>query len=66
MAKAIAGASGVPFLFATGSGFANMFMGIGNLKVRKLFKKGSRDVGQVRRRPSSSSTRSTRWALGAR
>jgi len=30
----------VPFLFATGSGFANMFMGIGNLKVRKLFKKG--------------------------
>jgi cell division protease FtsH len=40
MAKAIAGASGVPFLFATGSGFANMFMGIGNLKVRKLFKKG--------------------------
>jgi cell division protease FtsH len=39
MAKAIAGASGVPFLFATGSGFANMFMGIGNLKVRKLFKK---------------------------
>ena len=40
MAKAIAGASGVPFLFATGSGFANMFMGIGNMKVRKLFKKG--------------------------
>ncbi|MGH2576661.1 MAG: AAA family ATPase, partial [Actinomycetota bacterium] len=39
MAKAIAGASGVPFLFATGSGFANMFIGIGNLKVRKLFKK---------------------------
>jgi len=39
MAKAIAGASGVPFLFATGSGFSNMFMGIGNLKVRKLFKK---------------------------
>jgi cell division protease FtsH len=39
MAKAIAGASGVPFLFATGSGFAAMFIGIGNLKVRKLFKK---------------------------
>jgi cell division protease FtsH len=39
MAKAIAGASGVPFLFATGSGFANMFLGIGNLKVRRLFKK---------------------------
>jgi cell division protease FtsH len=39
MAKAVAGASGVPFLFATGSGFANMFLGIGNLKVRRLFKK---------------------------
>jgi cell division protease FtsH len=39
MAKAIAGATGVPFLFATGSGFANMFLGIGNLKVRRLFKK---------------------------
>ncbi|MGZ8636571.1 MAG: AAA family ATPase [Actinomycetota bacterium] len=39
MAKAIAGASGVPFLYATGSGFANMFMGIGNMKVRRLFTK---------------------------
>jgi cell division protease FtsH len=39
MAKAIAGATGVPFLYATGSGFANMFFGVGNLKVRKLFKK---------------------------
>jgi len=39
MAKAVAGASGVPFLYATGSGFANMFMGIGNMKVRRLFKK---------------------------
>jgi cell division protease FtsH len=39
MAKAIAGASGVPFLYATGSGFANMFIGIGNMKVRRLFTK---------------------------
>ena len=39
MAKAIAGATGVPFLYATGSGFANMFIGIGNLKVRRLFTK---------------------------
>ncbi len=39
MAKAVAGASGVPFLYSTGSGFANMFVGIGNLKVRSLFKK---------------------------
>jgi cell division protease FtsH len=39
MAKAIAGASGVPFLYATGSGFSNMFMGVGNMKVRRLFTK---------------------------
>jgi cell division protease FtsH len=39
MAKAIAGSAQVPFLFASGSGFASMFMGIGNLKVRKMFKK---------------------------
>src|SRR5205823_11666627 len=39
MAKAIAGATGVPFLYSTGSGFANMFFGVGNLKVRRLFKK---------------------------
>ncbi|MBI4259841.1 MAG: AAA family ATPase [Actinobacteria bacterium] len=39
MAKAIAGATGVPFLYATGSGFANMFIGIGNLKVRRMFSK---------------------------
>ncbi len=39
MAKAIAGASGVPFLFSTGSGFAAMFLGIGNMKVRRLFKR---------------------------
>ncbi|MGH2540366.1 MAG: AAA family ATPase [Actinomycetota bacterium] len=39
MAKAVAGASGVPFLFATGSGFSNMFLGIGNMKVRRLFRR---------------------------
>jgi cell division protease FtsH len=39
MAKAIAGSAGVPFLFSSGSGFASMFMGIGNLKVRRMFKK---------------------------
>src|SRR5438093_6076347 len=39
LAKAVAGATGVPVLYTTGSGFANMFIGIGNLKVRSLFKK---------------------------
>lgn len=39
MAKAIAGSASVPFLYASGSGFASMFMGIGNLKVRRMFTK---------------------------
>ena len=39
MAKAVAGASGVPFLSSSGSGFAAMFMGVGNMKVRRLFKR---------------------------
>jgi cell division protease FtsH len=39
MAKAIAGEAQVPFLYSSGSGFASMFMGIGNLKVRRMFKK---------------------------
>ena len=39
MAKAVAGASGVPFLFASGSGFASTFIGIAPLKVRRMFKR---------------------------
>ncbi|HWO71163.1 MAG TPA: AAA family ATPase [Actinomycetota bacterium] len=39
LAKAIAGSSSVPFLYASGSGFANMFLGIPQLKMRRLFSK---------------------------
>ncbi|HEX9123471.1 MAG TPA: AAA family ATPase [Actinomycetota bacterium] len=39
LAKAVAGATGVPFLYTSGSGFASMFFGVGNLKVRRLFKR---------------------------
>jgi cell division protease FtsH len=39
LAKAVAGEAGVPFLFANGSGFSSMFMGIGNMKMRSLFSK---------------------------
>src|SRR5918996_3272876 len=39
MAKAIAGHAQVPILVADGSRFASMFMGIGNLKVRRMFTK---------------------------
>jgi len=39
MAKAVAGATGVPFVYTSGSGFASMFMGVGNMKVRRLFRR---------------------------
>jgi len=39
MAKAIAGECNVPFLYASGAGFANMFLGVPQLKVRGMFKK---------------------------
>jgi cell division protease FtsH len=39
MAKAIAGSSSVPFVYASGTSFANMFFGVGNLRVSYLFRK---------------------------
>lgn len=42
MAKAVAGTVGVPFIYTPASGFANMFMGIGNLRVALLFRKAKK------------------------
>ncbi|MGQ0679121.1 MAG: AAA family ATPase [Actinomycetota bacterium] len=42
MAKAVAGTVGVPFIYTPASGFANMFMGIGNLRVMMLFRKAKK------------------------
>jgi cell division protease FtsH len=39
LGKAIAGSAKVPFVYASGTSFTNMFMGIGNLRVMRLFKK---------------------------
>jgi cell division protease FtsH len=39
MAKAVAGEAKVPFIYASGTSFSNMFMGVGNLRVARLFKK---------------------------
>lgn len=43
LAKAIAGEADVPFFFASGSEFDEMFVGIGAARVRKLFGKGRRN-----------------------
>jgi cell division protease FtsH len=39
LGKAIAGSANVPFVYASGTSFNNMFMGIGNLRIMRLFKK---------------------------
>jgi cell division protease FtsH len=38
LARSIAGEAGVPFLFASGSDFVEMFAGVGAARIRKLFK----------------------------
>jgi cell division protease FtsH len=39
LGKAIAGSSEVPFIYASGTSFSNMFFGVGNLRVAYLFRK---------------------------
>jgi cell division protease FtsH len=39
LGKAIAGSAKVPFVYASGTSFNNMFMGVGNLRIMRLFKK---------------------------
>lgn len=39
MAKAVAGEAGVPFYYASGSDFIEMYVGLGAKRVRSLFKK---------------------------
>jgi len=42
LGKAIAGSAKVPFVYASGTSFNNMFMGIGNLRIASLFRKARR------------------------
>jgi len=42
LARAIAGEAGVPFLFASGSDFVEMYAGVGASRVRKLFRDARR------------------------
>ncbi|HEV7679894.1 MAG TPA: AAA family ATPase [Candidatus Dormibacteraeota bacterium] len=39
LAKAIAGETGVPFMYASGASFTAMFLGVGNLRISRMFKK---------------------------
>jgi cell division protease FtsH len=42
LGKAIAGSAKVPFVYASGTSFSNMFMGVGNLRIAFLFRKARR------------------------
>jgi cell division protease FtsH len=42
LGKAIAGSAKVPFVYASGTSFSNMFMGVGNLRIASLFRKARR------------------------
>ncbi|MGH9222437.1 MAG: AAA family ATPase [Acidimicrobiales bacterium] len=42
LGKAIAGQTNVPFLYTNGSAFSSMFMGVGNMKIKALFRKARR------------------------
>ena len=61
LAKAVAGEAGVPFFSISGSDFVEMFVGVGASRVRDLFSRGQ-GAGSL---ASSSSTRSTPWAVSA-
>ena len=39
LGKAIAGETNVPFIYASGTSFSNMFIGVGNLRIWSLFRK---------------------------
>jgi cell division protease FtsH len=47
LARSIAGEAGVPFLFASGSDFVEMFAGVGASRVRKLFKEARRHAASI-------------------
>lgn len=44
MAKAVAGEASVPFFFAAGSEFDEMYVGMGAKRVRELFQKARENV----------------------
>ncbi|MEW6152431.1 MAG: AAA family ATPase [Actinomycetota bacterium] len=42
LGKAIAGQTNVPFLYSNGSAFTSMFLGVGNMKIKAMFREARR------------------------
>ena len=47
LSQAVAGESGVPFFYLSGSEFVEMFVGVGASRVRKLFKKAKQNAPAI-------------------
>jgi cell division protease FtsH len=47
LARSIAGEAGVPFLFASGSDFVEMYAGVGAARVRRLFREARRHTACI-------------------
>jgi cell division protease FtsH len=47
LARSIAGEAGVPFLFASGSDFVEMYAGVGAARVRKLFREARKQTSCI-------------------
>ncbi len=47
LAKAVAGEAGVPFLSTSGSGFVEMFVGVGASRIRDLFKQAKQKAPSI-------------------
>lgn len=47
LAKAIAGEAGVPFFFASGSDFVEMFVGVGASRVREMFERAKKAAPSI-------------------
>jgi cell division protease FtsH len=47
LARSIAGEAGVPFLFASGSDFVEMYAGVGAARVRRLFREARRHASCI-------------------
>lgn len=47
LAKAVAGEAGVPFIYASGSEFDELFVGIGSLRIRQMFESAKEQAPSI-------------------